>query len=74
MRIVRETLTSSWIKSFECCNLHPGTRTDFGTFCLKIAGHLRAGTMFKGENVDAAPREKFALLPSFWHGMSSAER
>jgi hypothetical protein len=35
---------------------------------------LRAGKTFKGENVDPTPEEKFALLPLFWHGMSSPER
>lgn len=74
MRLVRATDSKTWVTSFERVNLHPWTRKEFPAFCKKIAGHLRAGDTFKDDHVDPTAEEKFALLPSFWHGMLPAER
>jgi hypothetical protein len=74
MDIVRKTTKAIWVSSFEHCNLYPLTRQSFDAFCVKIAPHLCAGKMFKDENVNPTPEEKFALLPSFWHYMSPSER
>lgn len=74
MRIVRATSEETWVHSFQRVNLHPFTRMEFPEFCRKIASHLRAGDIFKNDNVDTTAEEKFALLPTFWHGMTPAER
>jgi hypothetical protein len=39
-----------------------------------IGPHLWAGKAFKDENVNPTAKEKYALLPAFWHGMSPADR
>ena len=62
-------MQSTWVSSFQRVNLHPGTRVAFPEFCKKIAGFLRASESFKDESVDPKPKEKFALLPLFWHAM-----
>jgi hypothetical protein len=74
MRIVRLTDQKTWVASFERCNLHPWTRKAFPEFCKKISSHLRAGDTFKDDNVEPTAEEKFAVLPSFWHGMTPADR
>ena len=74
MRIVRATSEATWVSSFQRVNLHPGTRVAFPVFCKKIAGFLWASKSFKDENIDPTPKEKFAMLPSFWHAMQPADR
>jgi hypothetical protein len=74
MRIVRATTEETWVHSFQRVNLHPFTKMNFHAFCRKIASHLRAGDTFKNDNVDTTAKDKFALLPTFWHGMTPAER
>ena len=46
----------------------------FPEFCRKIGSHLRAGDTFKNDNVETTAEEKVAHLPTFWHGMTPAER
>jgi hypothetical protein len=74
MRIVRATSESTWVSSFQRVNIHPATRVAFPEFCKKIAGFLRASESFKDESVNPTPKEKFALLPSFWHAMQPSDR
>jgi hypothetical protein len=74
MRIVRATSESTWVSSFQHVNLHPGTQVALPEFCKKIAGFLRASKSFKDESVDPTPKEKFALLPLFWHAMQPSDR
>ncbi len=73
MRIVRLTEQKTWVTSFERCNLHPWARKEFPEFCKKISSHLRAGDTFKDDNIQPTAEDKFAALPSFWHG-TLAER
>ena len=74
MHIVRATSEETWVHSFQRVNLYPFTRLEFPEFCRKIASHLWAGDTFKNDNVDTTAEEKIALLPTFWHGMTPAER
>jgi len=74
MHLVRALQPETWILSFRRVNLEPSTRLPFPDWCKKIRQFLRAGELFKEENVDATPMQKFNLLPSFWHGMKPAER
>jgi hypothetical protein len=74
MHIVRATSEETWVHTFQCVNLHPFASMEFPEFCRKIASHLLAGDTFKNDNVDTTAEEMFALLPTFWHGMTPAER
>jgi len=74
MRIVRATNTKTWVALFLRVNLDPHTRVDFPVFCKKIAGFLWGGKSFKEENVTPTAKDKFALLPTFWNSMTSADR
>ncbi len=74
MQIVRATNPKTWFALFQHVNLHPRTRVVFPVFCKKIAGFLRAGKSFKEENVTPTAKDKFALLPTFWHSMTPADR
>ena len=74
MRIVRATMQSTWVSSFQRVNLHPGTRVSFPKFCKKMAGFLWVSKSFKDESVAPTPKVKFALLPLFWHAMQPSDR
>ena len=67
-------MLSQWNNSYRRCNLDPNVRLSFPEWCKKIGKFLTAGGLFKEENVEPSAREKFDLLPSFWKGMSEAER
>ncbi len=74
MPIVRATDAKTWVASFQRVNLDPHTRVDFPLFCKKIAGYLWADESFKEENVTPTAKDKFAMLPTFWHSMTPANR
>jgi hypothetical protein len=74
MQIVRATTESTWVSSFQRVNLHPQTRVAFPEFGKKIAGFLWASKSFKDENVNPTAKDKFTLLPSFWHAMRPSDR
>lgn len=74
MRIVRQLEAETWQLSFRRVNLEPSTRLPFPQWCTKIRNFLRAGELFKDENIDATPQQIFAMLPTFWHGMQPADR
>jgi len=74
MQIVRATDAKTWVASFQRVNLNPRTRDDFPVLFKKIAGFLRAGKSFKKENFTPSAKDKFALLPTFWHSITPANR
>ena len=74
MQIVRATNAKTWVASFQRVNLNPRTQVDFPVFGRRIAGYLWAGKSFKEENVTPTAKDKFALLPTFWHSMTPANR
>ena len=74
MQIVRAPDAKTWVALFQRVNLDPRTRVDFPLFCKKIAGFLWASERFKKENVMPTAKDKFALLPTFWNSMTSADR
>jgi hydrogenase maturation factor len=68
---IRSIEPKTWTASFDAMNLDP-TRThrDFPTWCKEIMSSLQTGQEFKVESdVDT-----YALLPSFWHGMTLADK
>lgn len=68
---VRELDPKSWITSFTRVNLHPRHRVEFPQWIERIEQFLQGGLSFKQEEMDVDP---YALLPSFWHGMSTVEK
>ena len=71
---MNRTKAVNWTNSFRHVNLDPFHRDYFPTRCKRIGHYLRAGELFKDESAYASASENFALLPSFWHGMSPVER
>ena len=67
---VRELDADAWISSFKKVNLHPHHRVGFPAWCKRIEHYLQGGESFKPEVV----RDTYALLPSFWHGMTPEEK
>ena len=67
---VRELESDSWAYSFTKVNLHPHHRVPFPEWCQKISHFLQGGESFKEEKLV----DSYALLPSFWHGMTPAEK
>ena len=74
IRMVMETTPEIWISSFRKVNLDPLKRVPFNEWMKKIARFVTASVNFKDENVGPTSKEKFILLPSFWHGMAPSER
>jgi hypothetical protein len=60
----------TWTNSFKACNMDPLTSICFPQWCKKIKHFIQAGQWFKTEG----PLNTYALLPSFWHGMTLEER
>ena len=67
---VRTLEPETWIESFKIVNLHPHHRVPFADWCTRIAHHLQGGLTFKSEQV----LDSYLMLPSFWHGMETAEK
>ena len=67
---VRELPADSWVTSFKRVNLHPKYRTSFVEWCKKIDRYLVGGQSFESET----ELDMYSLLPSFWHGMTPAEK
>lgn len=67
---VRELEPDSWVKSFKKVNLHPHFRVSFAEWCKRISHFLQGGQTFKEESL----KDVYALLPSFWHGMTPDEK
>ena len=74
IRLVSETTPELWTSSFRKVNLDPRRRTPFVEWMTKIQRFVTASVNFKDENVGPNSKEKFALLPSFWHVMKPSER
>jgi hypothetical protein len=62
--ILRGTKPETWTTSFGACNMEPRTRVPFPNWGKKLSSVLCTGQIFKAESVV----DKYALLPSFWHG------
>jgi hypothetical protein len=59
----------AWTNSFKACNMDPLTSICFPQWCKKIEHFIQASQSFKTEG----PLNTYALLPSFWHGMTLEE-
>jgi hypothetical protein len=67
---IRALKAGTWTNSFQACNMDPLTSLSFPQWCKKIEHFIQAGQSFKTEG----PLNTYALLPSFWHGMTVEER
>ena len=70
LAMVRELAPETWVYSFRKVNLHPHRRVSFEEWCKRIAHFLQGGESFKPEVIS----DGYALLPSFWHGMTVEEK
>ena len=68
---IRATLPDTWTNSFHACNMDPRTSLSFPDWCKKIQHFLQAGQSFVAP---VGPINKYAMLPSFWHGMTPYEK
>ena len=68
------TKAETWTNSFVACNLDPRNRLSFPDWCKKIDSVLVGGQMFTKEERLPEEHKMYALLPSFWHGMTSEEK
>ena len=67
---VRELESDSWVYSFKKVNLHPHHRVSFPEWCKQISHFLQGGESFKEEQLV----DSYALLPTWWHGMTPDEK
>jgi hypothetical protein len=70
LHALRKSTPESWVNSAKKVNLHPFFRVSFPEWCERITPFLQGGLNFK----PATAEDKYALLPSWWHGMSPAEK
>ena len=72
--ILRGSELKTWQKSFTACNLDPRSRVPFGLWCKKIEHFLQTGEDYSKFNKPLTSKQKYALLPSFWQGMTPVEK
>ena len=64
------TKQQTWTSSFDACNLDPRTPHKFYEWCKNIKKVLHTGLNFVGDQIKI---NKFALLTSFYYGMTPDE-
>jgi hypothetical protein len=70
LHAVRLSSPEVWVASAKKVNLHPDFRVSFADWCERIASFLQGGQNFKSE----LAVDKYALLPTWWHGMAPEEK
>eukprot|EP00978_Attheya_sp_CCMP212_P000306 scaffold593_cov31-Attheya_sp.AAC.1 len=74
IHVIRKTAPETWQTSYDRVNVRPSTRVVFNEFIQRIAGFIAAGSTYKQGRVEPTALDKYALLPGFYHGMTSADK
>ena len=74
IQIVRMAKKEVWICSFTRVNLKPSVRLDYEGWCEKISAFLSKGSGYKPGSAEPTAKEKYALLPAFYQGMSTDDK